>query len=86
MQFDEFFFCYKDIRRKAFFTMATLLMLLLENGVLPVQDEAPVPPSCPEIKICSLLPLATPEATTPTPTSETSLTEILATGFEHFRS
>ena len=31
MQFDEFFFCYKDIRRKAFFTMATLLMLLLEN-------------------------------------------------------
>ena len=28
------FFCYKDIRRKAFFTMATLLMLLLENGHL----------------------------------------------------
>ena len=26
------FFCYKDIRRKAFFTMTTLLMPLLENG------------------------------------------------------
>ena len=31
MQFDEFFFCYKDITRKAFFTMTTLLMPLLEN-------------------------------------------------------
>ena len=61
-------------------------LTVYKAGVLPVQDEAPVPPSCPEIKICSLLPLATPEATTPTPTSETSLTEILATGFEHFRS
>ena len=30
MQFDDFF-CYKDIGSKAFFTMATLLMLLLEN-------------------------------------------------------
>ena len=32
MQFDEFFLYYKDIRRKAFFTMTTLLMPLLENG------------------------------------------------------
>ena len=30
MQFDKFF-CYKEIGRKAFFTMATLLMPLLEN-------------------------------------------------------
>ena len=30
MQFDTFF-CYKDIRSKAFFTMTTLLMLLLGN-------------------------------------------------------
>ena len=30
MQFDKFL-SYKDIRRKASFTMATLLMLLLEN-------------------------------------------------------
>ena len=30
LQFDKFL-SYKDIRRKAFFTMATLLMLLLEN-------------------------------------------------------
>ena len=34
MQFDEFVFCYKDIRRKAFFTIATLLMPLLENEFL----------------------------------------------------
>ena len=34
MQFDEFFFCYKDITRKAFFTMTTLLMPLLENVFL----------------------------------------------------
>ena len=27
----SFFFCYKDIRRKAFFTMTTLLMPLLDN-------------------------------------------------------
>ena len=53
---------------------------------LPVQDDAPVPPSCPEIRMCSLLPFATPEATTPTPTSDTSLTEILAPGLEHFKS
>jgi hypothetical protein len=30
MQFDNFF-CYKEIGRKAFFTMATLLMPLSEN-------------------------------------------------------
>ena len=40
MQFDEFFFCYKDIRRKAFFTMATLLMPLLENGYFQNDDSA----------------------------------------------
>ena len=34
MQFDEFFLYYKDIRRKAFFTMTTLLMPLLENDQL----------------------------------------------------
>ena len=32
MQFDNFF-CYKDIGSKWFFTMATLLMPLLENGL-----------------------------------------------------
>ena len=34
LQFDKFL-SYKDIRRKAFFTMATLLMLPLENAFLP---------------------------------------------------
>ena len=32
MQFDDFL-CYRDIGSKAFFTMATLLMPLLENVV-----------------------------------------------------
>ena len=31
LQFDKFLLSYKDIRRKAFFTMVTLLMPLLEN-------------------------------------------------------
>lgn len=30
--------------------------------------------------------LATPDATTPTPTSDTNLTEIRAFGFAHFKS
>jgi len=59
---------------------------LLPAPLIPVQEEAPVPPSCPEIRMCSDFPLATPEATTPTPTSETSLVEILAEGFAHLRS
>ncbi len=48
--------------------------------------EAPVPPSCPEISTWSLLALATPAATVPTPTSATSLTEIRAVGFAQRRS
>lgn len=36
--------------------------------LMPVQELAPVPPSWPETTMCSALPLATPEATTPTPT------------------
>ena len=40
----------------------------------------------PETKMCSDLPLATPAATTPTPTSETNFTEILAAGLAHFKS
>lgn len=82
-------------------------------ALIPVQELAPVPPSCPLMTMCSALPygmhdkdkshvaasyrflklmcvyictFATPDATTPTPTSETSLTEILASGLAHFRS
>ena len=40
----------------------------------------------PETKMCSDLPLATPAATTPTPTSDTNFTEILAAGLAHFKS
>ena len=48
--------------------------------------EAPVPPSWPEIVTWSALALATPEATVPTPTSETSLTDTEAVGLAHRRS
>lgn len=33
-----------------------------------------------------IITLATPDATTPTPTSDTNLTEIRAFGFAHFKS
>lgn len=49
--------------------------------LMPVQRDAPVPPSWPETRMWSARALATPDATTPTPTSETSLTEMRARGF-----
>jgi hypothetical protein len=48
--------------------------------------EAPVPPSKPEMTMWSDLALVTPAATVPTPTSETSLTEMEALGLAFFRS
>ena len=45
---------------------------------MEVNGLAPVPPSKPEIVIWSALDFATPAATVPTPTSDTSFTEILA--------
>ena len=48
--------------------------------------EAPVPPSWPAITTWSALALATPAATVPTPTSDTSLTEIEALALTFFRS
>ncbi len=48
--------------------------------------EAPVPPSWPEMSTRSALALDTPAATVPTPTSDTSLTETWALGFEQRRS
>ena len=47
---------------------------------------APVPPSWPLMSTSSALPLATPAATVPTPTSETSFTETFTPGLAHFRS
>ena len=48
--------------------------------------DAPVPPSWPAIRTWSAFALATPAATVPTPTSETSLTETCAAGFAQRRS
>src|SRR5882762_9676603 len=50
------------------------------------QGDAPVPPSWPAMVTWSDLPFATPAATVPTPTSDTSFTEIRARGLEFFRS
>src|SRR5256885_12603355 len=50
------------------------------------QGDAPVPPSCPAMTTWSLLHLATPAAMVPTPTSDTSLTEMSACGATFFRS
>ena len=54
--------------------------------LIELQGEAPVPPSWPEMVTWSDLALDTPAATVPTPTSETSLTEIEAVGLAFFRS
>ena len=54
--------------------------------VSEVSGEAPVPPSKPEIVTWSARALATPAATVPTPTSETSFTEMRAAGLTFFRS
>ena len=48
--------------------------------------DAPVPPSWPEIVTWSAFAFATPAATVPTPTSETSFTEIDARGLAFLRS
>ena len=48
--------------------------------------DAPVPPSCPEMSTWSAPAFATPAATVPTPTSETSFTEIRASGLPQRRS
>jgi len=53
---------------------------------MEVSGEAPVPPSKPEMVTWSALALDTPAATVPTPSSDTSLTEIRATGLTFFRS
>ena len=48
--------------------------------------DAPVPPSCPEMRTWSAFAFATPAATVPTPTSATSFTEMRAAGFAQRRS
>ena len=48
--------------------------------------EAPVPPSWPAIVTWSAFALATPAATVPTPTSDTSLTDTRARGLAQRRS
>lgn len=53
--------------------------------LIPDHVLAPVPPSWPEMTICSACPLATPEATTPTPTSDTNLTLMRELGLDAFR-
>ncbi len=50
------------------------------------RGDAPVPPSKPEISTWSAFALATPAATVPTPTSDTSFTLTRAAGFEQRRS
>src|SRR6202012_2012414 len=54
--------------------------------VSDVSGEAPVPPSKPEIVTWSARALATPAATVPTPTSETSFTDTRALGLAFLRS
>ena len=51
-----------------------------------VSGDAPVPPSWPEMSTTSACAFETPAATVPTPTSETSLTWIRASGLAFLRS
>ena len=54
--------------------------------MIEVSGLAPVPPSLPEIVTWSACAFETPAATVPTPTSETSFTEIRAFGLAFFKS
>jgi hypothetical protein len=54
--------------------------------LMEVSGEAPVPPSKPEIVTWSARALETPAATVPTPTSDTSLTEMSAFSLAFLRS
>ena len=54
--------------------------------LIELSGEAPVPPSCPEIRTTSACALDTPAATVPTPTCETSLTCTRARGLAFLRS
>jgi len=56
------------------------------HDLIEVHLAAPVPPSWPETKTWSACPFTTPAATTPTPFSETSLTETRAEGLDDLRS
>ena len=58
------------------------------NPACLIEDsgEAPVPPLSPLIRTTSPCPLETPAAMVPTPTSDTSLTCILASGLTFLRS
>ena len=56
------------------------------HDLIDVHFAAPVPPSWPETRTWSAWPLTTPAATTPTPFSETSLTETRAEGLADLRS
>ena len=51
-----------------------------------VSGEAPVPPSWPLMRTTSALPLETPAAMVPTPTSATSFTLIRASWLAFFKS
>jgi len=51
-----------------------------------LRGAAPVPPSCPEIRITCAPAFATPAATVPTPASDTSFTEMRAFLFAFFKS
>ena len=54
--------------------------------LIEVRGDAPVPPSCPDIKTTSAWAFETPAATVPTPSSETNLTWTRASGFAFLRS
>ena len=54
--------------------------------LIELRGDAPVPPLSPLINTTSACALATPAATVPTPTSETSFTLMRACGFTFFRS
>ena len=69
--------CWVSARPSSHGTPACLML---------VSGDAPVPPSCPEMRTTSEWALATPAATVPTPTSATSFTCTRARGFEFFRS
>ena len=83
--------CNRTRLRKSFITNTCCVSASPNSHGMPaclidVSGDAPVPPLSPLMRIESACAFATPAATVPTPTSETSFTEIFACGFTLFKS
>jgi glutamate synthase (NADPH/NADH) large chain len=78
--------CRRRLRVSTWLTSDRPISQGVPAYLIEVCGEAPVPPEWPETRITSALALATPAAIVPSPASETSLTQTLASGLICFKS